>query len=95
MPFPIRGEVLLCKNCGSDYLHHHRIELFDREKEDSKEGLHVILEEGDVLIDRNLQHNPSSRRNGLSINFSCENCQATSVLNIVQDRGQTFLSFES
>lgn len=67
------GAELKCPSCDSNALHHEKVEVFDRE-DDETEGLHVVISGGKVTTDRNLDGNPSRRRNGLSISFWCENC---------------------
>jgi hypothetical protein len=86
-------EVLLCPSCGFDHLHHGRIDVYEREKEDAEKGLHVSVERGSAVIDQNLSGNPSSRRDGLRIEFGCEGCSARLVLTIAQSKGQTWLEF--
>jgi hypothetical protein len=84
--------VLLCPNCGFDYLHHYRVEVFER-KEDEEKGVHVLVEQGKAVIDQNLSGNPSSRRDGLRIQFACEGCSARPVLTIAQHKGNTHVEF--
>jgi hypothetical protein len=84
--------VLLCPNCGFDYLHHVRVEVFER-KEDEQKGVHVSVANGTAVIDQQLNGNPSSRRHGLRIEFSCEGCSTRPVLTIAQDKGQTHVDF--
>ncbi len=87
------GAELKCPSCGSNALHHAKVEVFDRE-DDEKEGLHVVISDGKVTMDRNLEGNPSRRRNGLSISFWCEDCNVKPVMEIVQHKGNTFINFE-
>lgn len=82
--------VLLCPNCNDGYLHHVRVEVFER-SEDQETGLHVVVDGGEITVDKNLEGNPSSRRHGLSIFFECENCSAESVLTVAQHKGNTFV----
>lgn len=84
------GSELCCANCGGNYLHHNRVEVFEC-SEDAKQGVHVVVEDGKATFDTSLAGNPSSRRNGLAIHFSCENCEATTVLTIAQHKGNTFV----
>lgn len=89
--------VLLCPECGGNYLHHHIVETFNR-GEDEKQGLHTIIKSGDFKGDGkcvdikhdNLAGNPSWRRHGLRIEFTCEFCSNEPiVLNIAQHKGET------
>jgi hypothetical protein len=94
------GDTLLrCPRCGDDYLHHTRVEVFDRE-EDAAVGLHTTAGAEDVRVDRDLSQNPSSRRDGIAIAFYCEMCDGNSdgpgpgvVLTIAQHKGRTFLAW--
>lgn len=80
--------VLLCPACGFNYLHHHRVEVFDR-KEDEEKGVHVSVTHGKAVFDQDLSGNPSSRRDGVCIYFTCEGCPAETVLTIAQHKGET------
>ena len=86
------GSVVICPSCGGTYIHHDRIEVFDR-SEDSNTGLHVTVAAGKATTDTSQNENPSLRRDGISIHFWCENCDAKPVLNIVQHKGQTMIDF--
>ena len=86
-------EVLLCPSCGFDHLHHGRVEVFEREGEDKEKGVHVLVDRGSAVIDQNMSGNPSSRRDGLRVEFGCEGCSAQLVLTIAQHKGQTYLEF--
>lgn len=88
------GSTLLCPSCGGNYLHHDKIEVFEREP-DAETGLHVTVENGKVSIDRDLNGNPSSRRHGENIHFRCENCEAKPVLSITQHKGNTCVGFKA
>jgi len=85
------GNIL---NSGSDCenLHQESVEIFDC-REDSDTGLHVLAERGkQILVNESMAGNPSQRRQGLKINFSCECCEGrVHTLNIVQHKGSTFM----
>jgi len=87
------GAELKCPSCGSNYLHHEKVEVFER-GEDSENGLHVTVTEGSVHTDSNLADNPSARRHGLNIHFWCEGCKAKPVLSILQHKGNTAVDFK-
>ncbi len=80
---------LRCPSCGSVYLHHGRIEIFDRQNEDDEAGLHVSVEQSRVTVDSDISGNPSSRRGGLKIHFWCEECTGKSILMLAQHKGTT------
>lgn len=86
--------LLICPFCKFTYLHQYKYEIFNRQQEDAEEGSHVIVGGNDVSIDRSMVGNPSSRRDGLKIYFTCEGCEENPVLLITQHKGQTFLQFE-
>lgn len=80
--------VLRCQHCGFDHLCHKKVEVFERTEDAG--GLHVTVN-GDVLIDTNMNGNPSSRRHGLSVHFECESCDGETTLSISQHKGTTYL----
>ena len=85
--------VLCCANCGHEYLHHYEVQVYERE-EDKKTGTYVSVR-GDVIYsDSNMALNPSSRRNGISILLSCEQCPVINKLTIVQHKGSTLIDNE-
>jgi len=84
------GSELKCPSCGFNYLHHHKIEVFERE-EDAEYGLHVVIHKSAATTDPNLSGNPSGRRHGLAIHFLCEGCQSNSILTIAQHKGNTWI----
>lgn len=81
---------LLCPRCGSNYLHHNQVDVFERD-EDAVTGLHVQVADGRVSTDTALRDNPSSRRHGVAISFWCEGCNAKVVLKIAQHKGVTLV----
>jgi hypothetical protein len=92
IPLEFSGQpaVLSCPVCHGDFLHHHIVDLFEREQ-DEKTGLHISVSSGGVQVDSNMLHNPSRRRNGLRIEFWCETCNAKPRLDIVQHKGNTLV----
>lgn len=86
---------LHCPACDYEYLHHERIEVYERD-EDHRTSRCTIVQGNDVTIDGVVtsKHNPSSRRNGIRIIFSCEVCTAEPSLIIVQHKGCTYINWE-
>ncbi|RUR51430.1 hypothetical protein [Vreelandella populi] len=84
------GAELQCPNCNGNYLHHEKIEVFERE-EDAKSGLQVTVAGKEVTTSTSLSGNPSLRRHGIAISFSCEFCDAVPVLTIAQHKGNTLV----
>lgn len=85
-------ERFKCQHCGSDYTHHDKVTVFNRESEDSNRGLRVLVNGDLCRADSDMTGNPSSRRNGVLISLWCEECEDRSYITIVQHKGQTFVS---
>lgn len=86
--------ILLCPQCGGNYLHHETIETFDR-KEDAKEGIHTIITHDRVDVKYgSLVGNPSLRRDGFKVKFGCEFCGNSLTLEVSQHKGQTFMGWD-
>jgi hypothetical protein len=86
---------LRCPRCGSQYLHHEGVTLFHR-SEDAPSAVRITVAGLSVTTDvvPSSSENPSSRRNGLSVQFSCEGCgggsQADTIeLTLAQHKGWT------
>lgn len=86
------GAQLLCPACGDSYLHHDGVEVFECD-EDATTGVHVSVSGGKAQVDNVLEGNPSARRHGLTVHFSCEGCDAKPVLSISQHKGNTLVNF--
>lgn len=85
--------VMCCVECGSNFTHQGAIDVFMRRHEDASDGLHVFVGINEsVVVDRNIQSNPSPRRNGLSVELCCEECGAVSHLNVYQQKGETYVT---
>lgn len=83
-------EILCCPNCGGENLHEFFSEVYER-TEDSATGLHALVIGQDFRVDANMIGNPSPRRDGIRITFTCENCDHQSYLAIYQHKGQTLI----
>ena len=98
--------LLVCPLCKYTNLHQERVEVFVRLQEDSDNGTHAVIDvnksiraggRATVHLDTDADtRNPSRRRDGLKIFFSCEMCEVDDVivLCIVQHKGQTFLQWD-
>lgn len=88
---------LLCPECGSHNLHQTATNVFDRPYEDAEIGsvISVDHETGEVHASTRskLKGSPSSRRQGMTVVFSCESCPVASVLEIYQDKGSTYIKW--
>lgn len=90
------NDALLCPCCGGCYLHHGAVSTFTRHAEDADTGIAFRINagtDGSIYRSTQLTGNPSSRRDGITIEFTCENCGNTSTLGIAQHKGQTFLEW--
>jgi hypothetical protein len=79
--------TLLCPSCGEDCgLHHGRITIYQRREDQS----HVVRTIVDSAVTSNVvignTNNPSRRRHGLAIEFSCEQCGGVGELTIAQHK---------
>jgi hypothetical protein len=89
------GPALLCPRCGSEYLHHGRVTVFDRGEDD--EATVVTTVKGGLTATHLLPScrcgNPSGRRDGVAIAFYCEQCGDAIELTIAQHKGCTYLAW--
>lgn len=86
---------LTCPHCGNNYLHHGEVTVFFRNED---EPLVVVtrIEGGSASVDvvpTPASGNPSSRRDGLTVNFWCEGCGRSSELTIAQHKGISLLAW--
>lgn len=84
------GSELLCPKCGSNYLYHEKVEVFEC-GEDTNHGVHVTVTDEKAIMDTSLMGNPSRRRHGLNVHFRCEGCSAKSILSVSQHKGVTLV----
>lgn len=89
-----KNAPLVCPNCGDEYLRHHSIQVYCRDKEGVEAGLVTEISSGATTIRRNMDGNPSKRGDGIVITFECETCDHKPKMVIVQQEGQTFFSME-
>jgi hypothetical protein len=82
---------LKCSICLGENTHHHQVRVYNR-KEDALDGMRAVIDWDTVSVDGLLLENPSARRHGVSVLFSCEGCQALSELTISQHKGATMLA---
>jgi hypothetical protein len=92
---------LHCPVCDSTYIHQKTVGIYNCD-EDSITGLHLEVSDKNFTMDTDMKGNPSPRRQGLSIAFYCEQCDAQSpddimpqhILNIFQHKGETYIGWE-
>jgi hypothetical protein len=88
MEGPMDYNLIECPYCGDEHLHHENVEIFDR-TEDAEVGRHVIVNASGAHL--SMEGNPSNRRSGVKIRFSCEGCDKKPELFLVQHKGETML----
>ena len=89
--FSMQSDILICPNCSGENLHQERVTAYFRH-EDSDVGMVAEVDRDTVRADANgdcLTGNPSSRRDGMVISFSCESCNVMPSLAIIQHKGVT------
>ena len=69
---PVDTAALECPVCNSLHMHQGAVEVFARKQEDDPSESFVV--DGLTIKHGSGYHNPSGRRNGLYINFECEEC---------------------
>jgi len=81
---------LECPGCSGSgaYLHHRVVNVYSRQ-EDNPSQLTSVFHNGTVNVQNNARGNPSARRDGVSIRFSCELCGGGYALELAQHKGQT------
>ena len=91
------GALLCCPRCGDGNLHHGRVIVFDRLGEDGERTDVTTVYDGLTATHRLAScevDNPSGRRGGLVIEFSCECCGDRPLeLRIAQHKGNTFVAW--
>jgi len=92
---------LYCPVCQGPNIHQGRVAVFQRGEDGVKTFQTIVSgEKADVaVVDSSQCANPSSRRQGLRIEFDCENCHSREpntfiALTISQHKGFTELSWE-
>jgi hypothetical protein len=89
--------VLKCPICDGVNLHQKTTSIFNR-KEDEDTGVFIMIDGVNATaIDSKL--NPSPRRQGLKIGFTCEECSVddedvVAHLNIYQHKGNTHVNWK-
>lgn len=89
-------DVLRCPCCDGNYLHHGKVEVFDRH-EDAAVTTHVVVAGNMAKVGSRPSkelNNPSGRRHGLRINHWCEFCNHSVDLCIAQHKGNTFIYWD-
>lgn len=87
------GRALLCPRCGGSNLHHDTVAIFNRGEDEEQVRQTTVTASATVVEITEGKDNPSERRSGIAIQFSCETCEdkATMEMTIAQHKGTTFL----
>ena len=96
LPLAVDAEgYLLCPWCRGVFTHHQRVAIHQREPfEDGDSHATVVAtaSDGDDLAGApDVPGNPSSRRNGITVDLYCELCAGWFALRIAQHKGQTIV----
>lgn len=81
--------------CGGDYLHQGNATIFNR-SEDAKTTTVLAQDDNTVQVSEFPSTdtcNPSPRRHGLILDFTCEDCGPGKRLAIFQHKGCTFMEW--
>lgn len=84
--------TLICPKCGNMNLHHGAVLVYERAGEDGPVTRYT-LNQATLTVDQNAEGNPSSRRDGIRIGFTCEECGWVPTLAIEQHKGSTYISW--
>ena len=93
---------LLCCKCDSEYLHHYKVEVFDRREDRPKTHKTTVFvadqqtdrgEECGTLT-RELSEEAHGRRGHVVINFWCENCGEEHGLVVWQHKGTSIIGWK-
>src|SRR5262249_10018285 len=91
--FNLYRHFLICPQCGGENLHHGAVTVFDR-NEDEPRVAKIEVRDCSALVTRvesKTSGNPSDRRDGIAIEFWCEECEGTSEFLIAQHKGTSFV----
>jgi hypothetical protein len=91
---PATKALLHCPHCNDEHLHHHHVLVFSRPREDGPVARTFVGTDGDIShIPGSWKGNPSDRRHGVAIAFSCESCGKHAELTIAQEKGNTLVGW--
>lgn len=84
---------MCCVYCGNQFVHHSDVEVYNRQSEDDKYCFYTKTSRIDAKIDtrKSTEQSPSSRRDGVRITLTCEECRKEFYLEIDQHKGWTLI----
>ena len=89
-------QILQCPHCEHDHIHQVETQLYCRD--DSEDAVLVLVNMYDGMISQAKAppgSNPSTRRHGMRLIFSCEGCDEYPQLVMHQHKGDTVLEWEA
>ena len=84
--------TLICPSCADEYTHQEAVRIYARHEEERRDGERIDFYTGESEKISG-DGNPSDWRQGLIIEFECENCDLDSALAIYQHKGNTFIGW--
>ena len=87
--------ALRCPSCGGANLHHEFVRVYSR-PEDCEWVRTTYVDAINAICGIEASEgsaNPSRRRDGLIISFSCEHCEDEPALTLSQHKGSTYLEW--
>ena len=86
---------VMCPSCGDMWTHHMGVEVITRYQEDDKKGTRVTVKDHHVSFSNDAERkNPSERRDGIVIRFSCEMGCDDFILTFAQHKGVSYIDCE-
>jgi uncharacterized OB-fold protein len=86
--------VLLCPQCGNEYLHQGAVTVCARDGE-NKDGTQVdVRSSGEIVTRRIKSVSFEGRRDDMRTSFECEGCDAVLSLVLSQHKGRTFVRWD-
>jgi hypothetical protein len=85
---------LLCPACGGGNLHHNEVKVFCRPEDAAEVTETTVSDHGCTVAKTDGAFNPSDRRDGVTIQFWCEECPARPVLGFAQHKGASLVSWD-
>jgi hypothetical protein len=86
---------LMCPACGGACLYQRTVIVYSR-AEDAEHTTVTEINDSRVsmrVVNSAEARNPSSRRHGMAIRFTCETCNVITELTLAQHKGSTYLKW--
>jgi predicted GIY-YIG superfamily endonuclease len=88
--FMSSDSVLHCPVCDFPFTHLKNVTVWARPEDCTPNTVLIETQTGHIHVGNSNEGNPSSRRDGLSMLFYCENGEHTFIIDIAQHKGETF-----